>query len=139
MLYWDFHGYIWNLSKKVLFTILTYNYYSIFIELINKRRKILRLLVHFKLVFQTPSDRQTRSSEPSLLYPAVQVTWILLDIPMASFSCTFSIEKPSSLGTPQSKLKYKYYHFHRILLIIFNFNINKLTNKAVYQCTFLIN
>lgn len=72
---------------------------------------ILPLKVQFKLVFQDPSARHRKKSEPCWSYPEEHVICIPLVIPMPSHSFTFSIEKASFEGIPQSVYQILNIHF----------------------------
>lgn len=72
---------------------------------------LLPLKVQLKLIFQDPSARHKKKSEPCWSYPGEHVICIPLVIPMPSHSFTVSIEKASFEGIPQSVYQILNSHF----------------------------
>lgn len=116
--------------------------------------------VQLKFVFQYPSHRQTNNSEPCWAYLEEHVICIPLVIPMPSHSFTFSIEKVSFEGLPQSVNQiwtsifsysgWIYYHIKKwiydiisfylkpIVLILCSFCFQYLKSHFIYISLFLI-
>lgn len=72
---------------------------------------LLPLKLQLKLIFQDPSARHKKKSEPCWSYPGEHVICFPLVIPMPSHSFTVSIEKASFEGIPQSVYQILNSHF----------------------------